>query len=136
MRSYLTSIAFILFLAFSLSGFSQKGPGSGSAPATCPLYVPKAFTPNGDDLNETFLIRVSESCQIESYSITIFDRWGQVVYESNSLLESQAWNGKIRGSDARPGVYMYKITAKLLPVNSPTGKSEVKNLQGSLVLLR
>lgn len=128
-----------IFFALILAGFATsmhaQEASSPNQSTSCPLYVPKAFTPNGDDLNETFLIRQSETCPVEFYQITIFDRWGQVVFESNSLQEGDAWNGQVNGNSARAGVYMYKISAKMRSVNNRE-KLVIKNLQGSLVLLR
>jgi gliding motility-associated-like protein len=124
-------LAFLL-LGLGFNTLAQTPVGNTS----CPLYVPKAFTPNGDNLNETFLIRVSEECLVENYRINIFDRWGQIVFEGNSLAEANAWDGKIKGTDARPGVYMYQISIKMVHQSEPSNKAEIKNKQGSLVLLR
>jgi gliding motility-associated-like protein len=72
----------------------------------CQLYVPNAFTPNGDGINEEFT--VTPSCDTEgelvSYFIKIFDRWGRKIFESDS--PEVAWDG----SDAEhQGVYIYNI---------------------------
>lgn len=76
-------------------------------PATCDeckMYIPNAFTPNGDNKNDLFLVQASCAEEIIDYRISIFDRWGRKVFESNSL--NVAWDGD--GADHQ-GVYTYSI---------------------------
>ncbi len=76
-------------------------------PATCTeckMYIPNAFTPNGDDKNDKFLIQASCAEEIVAYRISIFDRWGRKVFESNSL--NVPWDGE--GADHQ-GVYTYTL---------------------------
>ena len=70
------------------------------------VFVPNTFTPNGDFVNERFEPRLS---WIGDYYITVFDRWGGVVFETNDLFTY--WNGKDRnyGKDLPQGIYAYKI---------------------------
>lgn len=76
------------------------------APGT--LYFPNAFTPDGDGINETF---GPIGAAIDEFKMTIFDRWGHVVYESESM--DQPWDGKVNGgADAVSGVYVYLYRAK------------------------
>ena len=74
------------------------------------LYIPNTFTPNGDGLNDTFA-PVGIGIDSDAYSLFIYDRWGQLIYESNSL--SKPWDGTIKGSStqAAVGSYVWKITA-------------------------
>ncbi len=44
---------------------------------------------------------------ISSFQMYIFNRWGQMVFESNDI--SNGWDGKIKGEDAPAGTYVYKI---------------------------
>lgn len=70
----------------------------------CKVFVPNAFSPNGDGRNDVFTIFTEEGCEdLLSYRINIFDRWGQKVFESNSL--EVHWDG----DDAAQGVYTYTI---------------------------
>ncbi len=69
------------------------------------LYVPNAFTPNNDGLNDFFSI-YGEG--VKSLEISIFDRWGKKVYGSISF---DSWDGKINGEVCQAGVYVYKIEA-------------------------
>jgi gliding motility-associated-like protein len=68
------------------------------------FYVPDAFTPNGDGLNDEFEIKGS---YIQACNLEIFDRWGRVMF-------SRAGTGGISwdGANAPQGVYVYKIKMK------------------------
>jgi gliding motility-associated-like protein len=72
------------------------------------LYVPNAFTPDDDYINDGFVVRGS---QLLSYHIMIFDRWGQLYFESDDIKKS--WNGTRNNSmeNAKSDVYMYRIEA-------------------------
>lgn len=112
------------------------GPGGANQLTTCPLYIPNAFTPNGDNLNEKFLVKHGEDCRLMEYNIKIFDRWGRLVFEQKgSTNPEESWDGNVDGSPAEQGVYMYKVYAKLKNYNKATD-AEIVNRQGSLVLIR
>ena len=69
------------------------------------LIVANAFSPNGDGINDEFLI---SQLFTERYHIQIFDRWGKVVFVSTD--PSVHWNGHIRSQGPAPeGVYTYVI---------------------------
>jgi len=71
----------------------------------CYIFVPNVFTPNGDFTNDVFLIGVN--CNITFFSIQIFNRWGNIVYESeNAYFE---WNGTFEDRLLAEGVYTYVI---------------------------
>jgi gliding motility-associated-like protein len=68
----------------------------------CKVFVPTAFTPNGDNLNETFELQAN--CELVSYRLQIFDRWGQKHFESTDIEVS--WDG----SDVeKGGTYTYNL---------------------------
>ena len=74
------------------------------------LYVPNAFSPNGDEENETFKA-YGESVSTDGFSLLIFDRNGTIVFETTSM--DKAWDGKAKnGTDLPTGVYVWKIKAK------------------------
>lgn len=56
-------------------------------------YIPNAFTPNGDGINDTFF---AEGIFIQKYEMTIFDRWGNLIFSSDDI--NKSWNGKVSGS--------------------------------------
>jgi gliding motility-associated-like protein len=72
------------------------------------IYIPNAFTPNGDALNNTFTIRGSGVKQVTSFAV--FNRWGELVFEKKNFLPGDAgaaWNGKFRGMNVPAGSYVY-----------------------------
>lgn len=92
----------------------------------CELFIPNVFSPNGDEYNDFFKVI---SSGYTNYHLTIFNRWGEKVFDNTN--PSILWNGKINGngSDASDGTYYY-----ILNVNDPNGKSITK--KGSLTLIR
>lgn len=60
-------------------------------PLCCNIFVPNAFSPNGDDLNDEFIIRGI----FQDYNLIIADRWGNMVFKSRDA--NVGWNGKFRG---------------------------------------
>ncbi|NJM93618.1 MAG: gliding motility-associated C-terminal domain-containing protein [Cytophagales bacterium] len=69
-------------------------------PIPSQLFVPNAFSPNGDGLNDRFKIAATSSDKLK---VVIVNRWGAVIYESkNSTVE---WDGTINGQDAPDGLY-------------------------------
>ncbi|MES2515168.1 MAG: gliding motility-associated C-terminal domain-containing protein [Bacteroidota bacterium] len=71
------------------------------------LYVPNAFTPNGDSINDIFWIGATN---IKEFNIIIFDRWGLKLFESSDL--SISWTGMVNGKEVPDGCYFYLINAK------------------------
>jgi len=71
---------------------------------TLKLWIPTAFTPNGDGLNDIFL-PVTQN--VLSYHIMIFDRWGHQVFESNTV--SDGWDGTCKGKLCASDVYSYIV---------------------------
>jgi gliding motility-associated-like protein len=127
----------ILLILIALSSLpvlvhAQSGGPSGH----CPLHVPNAFTPNGDNLNETFQIRIGESCEVISFDLKIFDRWGRLIHQADEYLPSQAWDGTADGQPAKQGVYMYQLEVNLRHTKQASGQSELSTKKGSIVLIR
>lgn len=72
------------------------------------IYVPNCFTPDGDGINDVFL---AQGENIESFKMQIWNRWGELFFESNDI--KQPWLGERRndGEHYVPnGVYLYRIT--------------------------
>jgi len=72
------------------------------------VYIPNAFSPNNDGHND--VLRVLNNC-ISTMNLKIFDRWGNMLFESSS--QSNCWDGLYQGSAVDPGVYVYQFTALL-----------------------
>lgn len=89
------------------------------------LFLPKAFTPNGDGLNETF--GISNSFAVEQLnSFEIYDRWGNQLFYTND--PQQKWDGTYDGQDVNSGVVLFKINYVCDGVE--------RNQTGSVTILR
>ncbi len=73
------------------------------------FWVPNAFTPTGDGLNEIFFPIV---IGIEDYQLEIFDRWGEKLFLTNN--PKQGWDGYYKGILCKEDVYVWKISFKNL----------------------
>ena len=100
-----------------------------TTPELIKIYFPNAFTPNGDGLNDEFK-PVTPIEEIEHFSLSIFNRWGAMIYQTNDI--TQGWDGTYNGELCQPGSYVYKIAYNTF-VPSTTA-SEVK--QGTVMLVR
>lgn len=68
------------------------------------LYIPTAFTPNDDGVNDTF---GPKGMFINEFEMYIFDRWGNLVYKTNDL--AKPWDGKKNNTTTQNDVYIYTI---------------------------
>jgi len=73
------------------------------------VFVPNAFTPDGDNLNEFFAPQ-GFGVSPEGYSFLIFNRWGEVIFESYSPFEG--WNGTYKGKLVENSVYSWRLEYK------------------------
>lgn len=74
------------------------------------LFTPNVFTPNDDGRNEVFEIRGSTDCDM--YHLKIFNRWGQLVYETDDI--NKYWDGKFKGKNVPDGIYYYLLNGSIL----------------------
>lgn len=88
------------------------------------IYVPNAFTPNADAYNNTFYVTANN---ISEFTMYIFNRWGELIYVSNSI--DEGWNGNYNGHEALDDVYVWKII--YTDLNGINGE-----LMGHVTLLR
>jgi len=88
------------------------------------LFIPAAFTPNGDDLNDVLEI---EGTFVNSVKIHIFNRWGEVIFYTED--RNRGWDGKIGQKNAASGTYVYS-----LEFTDEQGKKFTK--RGTFVLIR
>lgn len=71
------------------------------------FYIPNAFTPNTDDLNDVFN---GKGIGIIEYELWIYDRWGEKIFYSNDL--SIGWNGFVKNQLAQEDVYVWLVVLK------------------------
>lgn len=69
------------------------------------VYIPNTFTPDGNMANNTFIISTINIVQIE---VSIYNRWGQLVYFSNNLRDD-SWDGTYKDELVPDGTYTYKV---------------------------
>lgn len=91
----------------------------------CKVYVPNAFTPNNDGLNDVFKAYGTEG--ITKMNMKIFNRWGQVLFETND--KSKGWDGRFNGTPLDAGAFIYML-------NYTDINSQSQSLKGTLVLIR
>lgn len=90
------------------------------------VYLPKAFTPNGDGTND-FYFGIGEN--LEEFKLTIYNRWGQSVFATND--ETIGWNGTFEDQEAPAGLYVYKVN-----YITPCSKDRTTEILGTIMLLR
>ncbi len=72
------------------------------------VWIPNAFTPNEDNLNDYFHIK---TLNITDYHLMIFNRWGELIFESFD--STYLWNGRTKNNEMiMEGVYVYKFNYK------------------------
>ena len=70
------------------------------------VYIPNAFTPNGDGINDGFSFK-GVGMQSEGFVFRIFDRWGQELFQTTDI--TVEWNGEFNGKVCPEDVYIYSI---------------------------
>ncbi len=88
------------------------------------FYVPNAFSPNGDGNNDVLEVYGRGLAKVD---LTIFNRWGEKVFDSNN--QWQGWDGNYKGIESPAGVYTYYVEATYL-----NGKTKGK--KGTITIIR
>lgn len=96
-------------------------------PFACEIYIPNAFSPNGDGLNSTFYPQGF----FDFTSMEIYNRWGELMYYTEDL--SQGWDGTFNGDDSPMGVYFFVIRYEL---PDEEGRVTKKRASGPVFLVR
>lgn len=95
------------------------------------VYVPNAFSPNGDGINDIFTVFGNRSVkQIEKLSV--FSRWGELVFEKSGFMANDpvtGWDGTFRGKPFTPGVFTWMAEIRFLD-------DQVIRYSGDLTLIR
>ncbi|MFT6922801.1 MAG: gliding motility-associated-like protein [Crocinitomicaceae bacterium] len=74
------------------------------------FYIPNTFTPDGNELNQTFTPVFTSGFDPFDYSLLIFNRWGELVFESHDA--KLGWDGSYKGQYSQDGSYIWKIEFK------------------------
>ena len=81
-------------------------------PAVCNVYLPTAFSPNGDGVNDTFRPYLGTRVRAQNMFLAIYDRWGGLVYETDDPAAAlTGWDGTVGGRAGEIGVYTYVLEA-------------------------
>ena len=96
-----------------------------SVSCECYTYVPNAFTPNREEPNELFFPVFT--CPLKKYHLQIFNRWGQIIFESQDV--NQKWDGTSKGKSIPIGTYPYLL-------NYETEFDHPKQISGHINLIR
>ena len=94
----------------------------------CNLFMPNAFTPNGDGLNDIFLPKTN--CITIEFELIISDRWGRMVFTTNN--KDKGWDGMVNNEIAPEGIYSWILSYKAVLYEEVINKKE----QGVVVLIR
>ena len=94
------------------------------------VFVPNSFTPDADGTNDVFAPIIAGLTNNYRYSLRIYDRWGDVIFETND--PNEVWTGNVHGGGyyAQADAYVYEITLQLRAGEPPFRKI------GSVVLIR
>ncbi len=96
-----------------------------------PIYVPNAFSPNADGINDVFMIFAgSQVSRIKTF--LVFSRWGEVVYQFEDFLPNDptiGWDGTHRNQPMDPGVYTWFAEVEFID-----GVTEI--IEGDVILMR
>jgi gliding motility-associated-like protein len=74
------------------------------------IYIPNIFSPNGDGINDLFSVFVNASLDVLAMQTTIFDRWGNMVFDSEEI--PGHWKGDFNGVTLNPAVFVYRIVIR------------------------
>jgi gliding motility-associated-like protein len=89
------------------------------------FYIPTAFTPNGDGKNDVF--RPMLFGNVKKYQFTIYNRWGQAVFQTSDL--SKSWDGTFGGETQDSNVFIWSCTYQF-------EGEEIKQEKGTVVVIR
>ena len=112
----------------TVNGCSNKDTIMVFVEGSSPLIIPNVFSPNFDGMNDGF--NIIGGC-ITSINKKIYNRWGQLLFESNQIVEE--WDGRTRAGENVPeGTYFYIFTINL----KEDGNETTKIFKGTVTLLR
>jgi gliding motility-associated-like protein len=107
-----------------LSASSTGTTGIAKNVADDNVFVPNAFTPNGDGKNDMLMVYGNN---IKSVHLWVYDQWGELQF--NSADQSKGWDGTYKGRAQPTGVYVYYLEAVL-------NNGETTKKKGTITLLR
>ncbi len=114
---YLSTVGMILFYLLAGTAIVSETTVAftpETEEAQCKVYIPNAFSPNGDGINDLFM--PASNCSFQDYEMRIFDRWGTLIYQTKNA--SDGWDGNYRGEEAESTAYVYYIRYQAVPTDT------------------
>ncbi|NNC94666.1 MAG: gliding motility-associated C-terminal domain-containing protein [Chitinophagales bacterium] len=72
---------------------------------TCKVFLPSAFTPNSDGLNDK--LNILSACGFDEAVLEVYNRWGDLIYVSTS--QEDGWDGVSQGQEQPGGTYIWVV---------------------------
>ncbi len=94
----------------------------------CAVFIPNIFSPNDDGINDK--IRPLSDCELLDYTFQIFDRWGNLLYQSNNPHEG--WDGTFNGHAINSGIFVWQLSFSLIENNHKRNDRQT----GSVAIIR
>jgi gliding motility-associated-like protein len=97
-----------------------------------PVYIPNAFSPNGDNQNDKITIFGNTTLIDEVQFFRIFDRWGELVYQEENFQPNNhgnGWDGNLNGKAVNPAVFIYFAEVRFID-------GSIKQFKGDITLIR
>ena len=101
MKKKIATVLLGVALLFQTLPLSAGGNFESTQP-----FIPNAFTPNGDGINDVFAVMGGP---FTKFNIQIFNRWGEKVFETDQ--QREWWDGTFRGNPLPGGVFAYRLVA-------------------------
>lgn len=119
----------LLMICMTSVGQKNSGRDAGGTDGALDIFIPNAFTPDGNGLNESFGV-VINGPELDIYEFSILDRSGKEVFFSND--PDERWDGTSAGSDFTSGasIFIYILRVKSVEDQGPTIK------RGHIVMIR
>lgn len=127
MKRILSFIVMLLIVSLGTlqaQGSENLGAGTPKGEDESGVFIPNAFTPNDDGVNDVYYI---PDANFTRFEFSVYDRWGNRVFYSDS--PSFRWNGDAGGRRLPSGVYVYVLVA------STTKKADIKR-SGTITIVR
>lgn len=107
--------------AYTLTGIDENGCSESATVLVTVkkerlIYIPSAFSPNDDGLNDYFVINAGTGVESVEY-LRIYNRWGAVIFEAKNFQPNDfrnSWDGKMKGEQVQMGVYVYSLKARFV----------------------
>ena len=90
------------------------------------VYIPNAFSPNGDGVNDIFKIEAGD-ITIDDFQMKVFNRWGTMLFETTDY--TKGWDGKFNQQELNPATFAWTLEYTLV-------NGDIGNLNGNVTLLK